>query len=84
MGKANYWGPQSKEKVNFNFDRKRTIAQAQMDDWQSNQDIAAQKRAAKLSRQADFQMPNGAAVKRDPASVKACGGGSEQMMEPAE
>lgn len=84
LGKANYWGPQSKEKVNFNFDRKRTIAQAQMDDWQSNQDIAAQKRAAKLSRQADFQMPNCAIVKRDPASVKACGGGSEQMMEPAE
>jgi anaerobic magnesium-protoporphyrin IX monomethyl ester cyclase len=30
---GNYWGPQSKEKVVFNFDRTRTIAKAQMEDW---------------------------------------------------
>jgi anaerobic magnesium-protoporphyrin IX monomethyl ester cyclase len=35
LGKHNYWGPQSKEKVVFNFDRTRTIAKAQMEDWQS-------------------------------------------------
>jgi anaerobic magnesium-protoporphyrin IX monomethyl ester cyclase len=86
LGKANYWGPQSKEKVNFNFDRKRTIAKAQMDDWQSTQDIAAQKRLTKLARDGEFKMPNGAVAGRDPASVKACGGGTEQMREqvPAE
>jgi anaerobic magnesium-protoporphyrin IX monomethyl ester cyclase len=84
LGKANYWGPQSKEKVNFNFDRKRTIAHAQMEDWQSTQDIAAQKRAAKASRTGEFKMPNGAEVgspKREAGSVKACGGGTEQMRE---
>ena len=42
LGKVDYWGPQSKGKLNFNFDRTRTIAPAQMADWQSKQDIAAQ------------------------------------------
>ncbi|NKX43460.1 magnesium-protoporphyrin IX monomethyl ester anaerobic oxidative cyclase [Roseicyclus persicicus] len=74
LGKVDYWGPQSKGKLNFNFDRTRTIAPAQMEDWQSKQDIAAQKRAAKLSRTGDFVMPNG-------AEVKACGGGDQQMEE---
>jgi anaerobic magnesium-protoporphyrin IX monomethyl ester cyclase len=77
LGKHNYWGPQSKDKVEFNFDRTRKIARAQLDDWQSTQDIAAQKRARKVSRDASFRMPNG-------AEVKACGGGERQMTEPAE
>ncbi|MHA7887039.1 magnesium-protoporphyrin IX monomethyl ester anaerobic oxidative cyclase [Roseicyclus sp.] len=89
LGKVDYWGPQSKGKLNFNFDRTRTIAQAQTEDWQSKQDIAAQKRAAKMSRNGEFLMPNGAVAGRDPASsegvaqesVKACGGGTEQMRE---
>ncbi len=70
LGKVDYWGPQSKGKLNFNFDRTRTIAPAQMEDWQSKQDIAAQKRAAKLSRTGDFVLPNGAVGGRDPASVR--------------
>ncbi|AHM02725.1 Mg-protoporphyrin IX monomethyl ester oxidative cyclase (anaerobic) [Roseibacterium elongatum DSM 19469] len=77
LGKHNYWGPQSKDKVAFNFDRTRTIAQAQLDDWQSKQDIAAQKRARKVSRDESFKMPNG-------VEVKACGGGDRQMIEAAE
>jgi anaerobic magnesium-protoporphyrin IX monomethyl ester cyclase len=81
LGKVDYWGPQSKGKLNFNFDRTRTIAQAQTEDWQSKQDIAAQKRAAKMSRNGEFLMPNGAVAGRDPASLKACGGGTEQMRE---
>ncbi len=45
LGKANYWGPQSKKGVNFNFDRTRTIAPAQMDDWEAAADRAAKARA---------------------------------------
>ena len=67
LGKANYWGPQSKKTVNFNFDRTRTIAPAQMDDWQANADKAAIKRARRLAE--------------DPEPVKACGGGDQQMAE---
>ncbi len=69
LGKANYWGPQSKKTVNFNFDRTRKIAPAQLDDWQAAADKAAIKRAKRLSE--------------NPEPVKACGGGDEQMAEPA-
>ncbi|MDT8857907.1 magnesium-protoporphyrin IX monomethyl ester anaerobic oxidative cyclase [Paracoccaceae bacterium Fryx2] len=40
LGKAGYWGPQSKGKVDFHFDETRTIAAAQMEDWDSNADKA--------------------------------------------
>ena len=43
LGRVGYWGPQSKKKVDFHFDRTRTIAPAQMDDW---------KAAAETSRKA--------------------------------
>lgn len=35
LGKVNYWGPQSKEKVDFHFDRTRRPAPAQTDDWEA-------------------------------------------------
>ncbi|MGF1463354.1 MAG: magnesium-protoporphyrin IX monomethyl ester anaerobic oxidative cyclase [Maricaulaceae bacterium] len=65
LGKAGYWGPQSKKTVNFNFDRTRTIAPAQMEDWEAAHDRAARLRARKADE-----------------TVKACGGGDEQMAEP--
>ncbi|WP_208351827.1 magnesium-protoporphyrin IX monomethyl ester anaerobic oxidative cyclase [Pseudaestuariivita rosea] len=49
LGKANYWGPQSKEKVNFNFDRTRKIAKAQLDDWEAAADRAARAKARRES-----------------------------------
>jgi anaerobic magnesium-protoporphyrin IX monomethyl ester cyclase len=67
LGKANYWGPQSKKTVNFNFDRTRTVIPADLDDWQAASDKAAIRRARRLSE--------------NPESVKACGGGDEQMAE---
>ncbi|MEZ5792933.1 MAG: magnesium-protoporphyrin IX monomethyl ester anaerobic oxidative cyclase [Nitratireductor sp.] len=45
LGKHNYWGPQSREKVDFQFDTTRKIASAQMDDWQAAADRASQARA---------------------------------------
>ncbi|HEV2556376.1 MAG TPA: magnesium-protoporphyrin IX monomethyl ester anaerobic oxidative cyclase [Bosea sp. (in: a-proteobacteria)] len=63
LGKAGYWGPQSKDKVNFNFDRTRTIAPAQMDDWEAAADRASQARARRESCQ----------------PLVACGGGTEQL-----
>ena len=69
LGKANYWGPQSKEGVNFNFDRTRTIVPAQMDDWLSTADIASAKRARKK------------ALDTKELVIPACGGGTEQAKE---
>ncbi len=49
LGKHNYWGPQSKEKVDFQFDISRKIAPAQLDDWQAVADRASQIRARKAA-----------------------------------
>jgi anaerobic magnesium-protoporphyrin IX monomethyl ester cyclase len=60
LGKVGYWGPQSKNKVDFHFDAtRRSTAEAR--DW---------KQAPPRKRPAAAQ-----------ASVKACGGGTEQMEE---
>jgi len=44
LGKAGYWGPQSKDKVDFHFDETRTIAEAQMEDWEAASDRAEKAR----------------------------------------
>ncbi len=88
LGKAGYWGPQTKNSVDFHFDETRTIAEAQVADWEASADKAAraaERRAAVKAqvqeraeeRKAEFRMPNG-------AEVTACGGGREQLQEPAE
>ncbi|MEL6517569.1 MAG: magnesium-protoporphyrin IX monomethyl ester anaerobic oxidative cyclase [Pseudomonadota bacterium] len=83
LGKAGYWGPQTKDKVHFDFDETRTIADAQLDDWEASADKAAraaERRAAVKAQMKDravertqgFKMPNG-------AEVRACGGGGSQV-----
>jgi anaerobic magnesium-protoporphyrin IX monomethyl ester cyclase len=78
-------GPQSKNNLDFHFDETRTIAEAQMDDWDASADKAAraaERRAAlraqgkerAQTRNREFKMPNG-------AEVKACGGGDKQMQD---
>ena len=68
LGRVNYWGPQSKGKVDFGFDQERTLARAQSGDWKA----VADKRLRKQARQAEQ------------ARVMACGGGTEQLAENAE
>jgi anaerobic magnesium-protoporphyrin IX monomethyl ester cyclase len=75
LGKAGYWGPQSKKTVNFNFDRTRTITDAQMEDWEASADRASRARAQRESRKGGGQ-PD---VTR-PVSM-ACGGGKDQLDE---
>ena len=85
LGKNNYWGPQSKGKVDFHFDETREIAEAQMADWEASADraakaaerreaVRAQGKARAVERKQGFRMPNG-------AEVRACGGGERQMTE---
>lgn len=52
MGKANDWGPQSKKSVDFYFDKSRTIAPAQMADWEAAADRAATLRALEAAAKA--------------------------------
>ena len=74
LGRVGYWGPQSKKKVDFGFDRTRTIAEAQMDDWQ-----AAADRSRKSCSPAAIGAGLGKQANGAPAPVKACGGGDEQL-----
>lgn len=85
LGKAGYWGPQTKGKVDFHFDESRTIAEAQMADWDATADRAARARERQLAVRA--QTKERAAERasfRMPPAPMACGGSTEQMQEPAE
>ncbi|TCO73944.1 magnesium-protoporphyrin IX monomethyl ester anaerobic oxidative cyclase [Rhodovulum euryhalinum] len=75
LGKNNYWGPQSKDKVKFEFDMTRQPAQAQIADWESAADRAAQARARRQSADNSFKMP----AEGNAAEVKVCGGGDQQL-----
>ncbi|OYQ36516.1 magnesium-protoporphyrin IX monomethyl ester anaerobic oxidative cyclase [Niveispirillum lacus] len=69
LGRVDYWGPQSKGKVDFKFDRNRvTVALPEDDDWEAAADKARKARKRKAAR--------------DETSVAmACGGGKEQLAE---
>jgi anaerobic magnesium-protoporphyrin IX monomethyl ester cyclase len=49
LGKVGYWGPQSKKKVDFHFDNTRTIANAQMADWEANADRSRKSAASQMA-----------------------------------
>jgi anaerobic magnesium-protoporphyrin IX monomethyl ester cyclase len=72
LGKNNYWGPQSKDKVDFHFDTSRTIAPAQLEDWESSAGSGGAGRARKQALAGGLR---GEPIK----FVKACGGGQQQM-----
>jgi anaerobic magnesium-protoporphyrin IX monomethyl ester cyclase len=63
LGKVDYWGPQSRGKVDFHFDENRRRAADADVEWQP---AASRKRAA-------------SARTATPETVLACGGGTEQM-----
>jgi anaerobic magnesium-protoporphyrin IX monomethyl ester cyclase len=77
LGKVGYWGPQSKKNVDFHFDESRTIATAQMADWEAAADRSRKAEERKAALRA--QMKDKAADRA--ASVMACGGGAEQLSE---
>jgi len=84
LGKAGYWGPQSKDKVDFHFDTSRQLAEAQVADWEAAADRAA--RAAERREAVRAQTKARAEERRSGktlvgAEVKACGGGDQQLAE---
>ena len=67
LGKVNYWGPQSKDKVNFRFDHSRRQDFRPAQDWESAQERADRKRQER--------------AKSDGLEIRVCGGGREQLPE---
>ena len=80
LGKVGYWGPQTKDTVHFDFDETRTIAPAQMADWEASADKA---RRHKERQEALRAQGKTRALERNEARVMACGGGTEQMPDAA-
>ncbi|NJM83673.1 MAG: magnesium-protoporphyrin IX monomethyl ester anaerobic oxidative cyclase [Tabrizicola sp.] len=83
LGKAGYWGPQTKKSVDFHFDTKRELAEAQVADWEA----AAERSRKHKERQEAVraQMKERAKERAAPdLGPMACGGSREQMQEPAE
>eukprot|EP00752_Nemacystus_decipiens_P000403 g403.t1 len=72
LGKVNYWGPQSKKKVDFHFDRTKRIAPVEATDWVAAADKTRKGQAA------------AAASAGGAEAAMACGGGREQMDESLE
>lgn len=88
LGKHGYFKPVKRDNLEFGFDTSRTIAEAQMADWEASADKAA--RAAERRAAVKAQMKERAVERAVPdlgppdLQIRACGGGREQMQEPAE
>ncbi len=71
LGRVDYWGPQSKDKVDFKFDRSRVnAALPQADDWEAAADKV--RKARKKAQAAEAKLKE---------TAMACGGGKEQLPE---
>jgi anaerobic magnesium-protoporphyrin IX monomethyl ester cyclase len=88
LGKAGYWGPQTKGSVDFHFDESRVLAPAQMADWEAASDRAAKARERQEAVRAQMKERaagrTGFKLPQDEGAVLACGGGNSQFAEPAE
>jgi anaerobic magnesium-protoporphyrin IX monomethyl ester cyclase len=94
LGKAGYWGPQTKGKVDFHFDETRQLAEAQVADWEASaersrkhkerQEAVRAQMKERAAERSGFRLPEDAAEGRAAGRVMACGGGREQYQEPAE
>lgn len=74
LGKVGYWGPQSKEKVDFHFDGERQMAQAQLADWEAMADRKAKAAERKAAVRAQVKAKK-AELAELQAGARACGGG---------
>jgi anaerobic magnesium-protoporphyrin IX monomethyl ester cyclase len=66
LGRVGYWGPQSRNKVDFKFDASKTIAPAQMDDWAEARERAVT-RKQQLAREREQKAAD--------IPIMVCGGG---------
>lgn len=86
LGKHGYFKPIKRDNLDFGFDETRVIAEAQMADWEASADKARKHRErqeavrAQMKERAEerkaFRLPGD--------KVMTCGGGTQQMTEPAE
>jgi len=87
LGKAGYWGPQSKKRVDFHFDDSRKLTRQGLDDsaeWKSmpkaKQDLFDAALAARAEHD-EFNHVTGHVdvSSAEAAKIMACGGGTQQL-----
>jgi anaerobic magnesium-protoporphyrin IX monomethyl ester cyclase len=85
LGRVNYWGPQSKGKVDFGFDMSRKRADQSKVEWRTthNRQLTGPQQAEMMvGGTGDGGMADGVMADAVMANgVMACGGGKEQMAE---
>ena len=64
LGKAGYWGPQTKKQLDWHIDESRTAAEDAATDWQTNADKAAQAKARRVAVKKQM-LERGEARKKD-------------------
>ncbi|MDP2084867.1 MAG: magnesium-protoporphyrin IX monomethyl ester anaerobic oxidative cyclase [Gemmobacter sp.] len=74
LGKAGYFSLKSRDKLDFGFDETRTIAEAQMADWEASAD-----KAARAAERREAIRAQGKARAEDRNAARACGGGTLQL-----
>ncbi|ACI97732.1 magnesium-protoporphyrin IX monomethyl ester anaerobic oxidative cyclase [Rhodospirillum centenum] len=93
LGRVDYWGPQSKKKVDFKFDRNRTAALLPLaDDWEAAADKARKARLKAAEKEKANQQPVDEVELEDTADIEAkgivipmaCGGGKDQLPDEVE
>ncbi|WP_041793852.1 magnesium-protoporphyrin IX monomethyl ester anaerobic oxidative cyclase [Pararhodospirillum photometricum] len=77
LGKFNYWGPQSKKWVKFDFDKSRKMDVTVEDTWKSAPKHKRPAAAMKACGGGDEQLDDAP----QPTKVMACGGGDQQLPE---
>ncbi|MEM1397352.1 MAG: magnesium-protoporphyrin IX monomethyl ester anaerobic oxidative cyclase [Pseudomonadota bacterium] len=77
LGKVGYWGPQTKDKVDFKFDKSKFIAPEQTDDWKAQAE-KTRKHQAKIAA-TKAAATTGTATTG--TAAKACGGGDDQLSD---
>lgn len=75
LGKHGYFSLKSRDDLDFGFDKTRTIAEAQMADWDSTAERAAKKRERQEAIRAQGKARAADREAREP--VRACGGGGQ-------
>ncbi|MEM6538706.1 MAG: magnesium-protoporphyrin IX monomethyl ester anaerobic oxidative cyclase [Pseudomonadota bacterium] len=77
LGKVGYWGPQTKDKVDFKFDKSKFIAPEQTDDWKAQAE-KTRKHQAKIAATKAAATTGTATTGTE---AKACGGGDDQLSD---
>ena len=85
LGKAGYWGPQTRDTVDFHFDASRTVAEAQVADWDASADKVRRHKERQEAVRAQMKVrATERSLASEPRLPMACADGMANARELAE